>query len=84
MRVTCRYCEGKALISKVEDVSSSLQKLYCMCLSFECSHKFVMDLEFSHTVKPSAKNLDDCLIERFRELSSVQQLQMFEQLGMLI
>ncbi|MQT65676.1 transcriptional regulator [Pseudomonas sp. FSL R10-0056] len=84
MRVICRCCEGKALISKVDEVSSLLKKLYCMCLSFECGHKFVMDLEFSHTVKPSAKKLDDCLVERFRDLSSAQQLQLLEQLDMLI
>ena len=84
MRIICRYCEGKALISKVDDVSPNIKILNCLCLNHLCAHSFVMELSFSHTVKPSAKKLDESLLERFRGLSNAQQLQMFEQLDMLI
>lgn len=80
MRVICHCCEGKALISEIEEVSPDSKKLYCLCLNPRCAHSFVMVLSFSHTLKPSAKNLDESLLERFRELSSAQQLQMLEQL----
>lgn len=83
MRVVCHYCEGKALISKVEEVSPDLKKLYCLCLNHTCAHSFVMELGFSHTLKPSAKKPGESLLERFRDLSSAQQLQMFEQLESL-
>lgn len=83
MRVTCRECEGKALISEAEELSSESKKLYCLCLSPRCGHTFVMDLAYSHTVNPSAKKLDISLLDRFRALSSAQQLQMFEQLDFL-
>lgn len=84
MRVICHCCEGKALISQVEEVSPDSKKLYCLCLNAKCGHSFVMDLCFSHTVKPSAKKFDGSLLERFRDLSSAQQLQLLEQLDMLI
>ncbi|MCW8275550.1 ogr/Delta-like zinc finger family protein [Pseudomonas sp. PCH199] len=80
MRVTCRDCEGKALISEVEELSSESKKLYCLCLSPRCGHSFVMDLAFSHTLNPSAKKLDISLLERFRELSSAQQLNLLDKL----
>ncbi|MGO2712502.1 ogr/Delta-like zinc finger family protein [Pseudomonas helleri] len=80
MRVICHCCDGKALISEVVDVSTELKNLYCLCLNPRCAHSFVMELNFSHTLKPSAKKNDKSLLERFRDLSSAQQLQMFEQL----
>ncbi|MGP5403246.1 ogr/Delta-like zinc finger family protein [Pseudomonas helleri] len=83
MRVICHCCDGKALISEVEEVSPDLKKLYCLCLNHKCGHSFVMELCFSHTLKPSAKKAGESLLERFRELSSAQQLQMFEQLDSL-
>lgn len=83
MRVICHWCEGKALISEVDEVSPDCKKLYCVCLNHRCAHSFVMELNFSHTLKPSAKKLDESLLKRFRELSSAQQLKMFEQLDIL-
>lgn len=83
MRVICHWCEGKSLISEVEEVSPDFKKLYCVCLNPRCAHSFVMEFSFSHTLKPSAKKFDESLLERFRGLSSAQQLQMFEQLESL-
>lgn len=83
MRVSCKFCHGKALISEVEEVSLDTKKLYCLCLNARCGHSFVMDLNFSHSLRPSAKKLDESLFERFRGLSNTQQLQMFEQLERL-
>lgn len=83
MKVVCHFCEGKALISEVEDVSPGSKKLYCICLNARCGHSFVMGLSFSHTLKPSAKKFDDDLLERFRKLSNSQQLQMFEKISTL-
>lgn len=84
MRVICHSCEGKALISEVKEVSPESKKLYCLCLNAKCGHSFVMDLCFSHTVKPSVKKSDSSLLERFRDLSNAQQLQLLEQLDILI
>lgn len=83
MKVVCHFCEGKALISEVEEVSLGSQKLYCICLDARCGHSFVMGLNFSHTLKLSAKKIDETLLERFRKLSDAQQLQIFEQLSNL-
>ena len=83
MRVNCNCCHGKALISEVDETSPGTNKLYCLCLNARCGHSFVMELSFSHTLKPSAKKVDESLFERFRGLSNAQQLQMFEHLESL-
>jgi hypothetical protein len=83
MRVKCNFCHGKALVSEVEEVSLDTKKLYCLCLNARCGHSFVMELSFSHTLRPSAKTIDESLFKRFRELSNDQQLKMFEQLESL-
>lgn len=71
------------MISEVEDISDKSKKLYCLCINARCGHSFVMDLVFSHTLKRSARKNDDSLLKRFSELSSVQQVLLFEQLDAL-
>lgn len=83
MRVICRECEGKALISQVEEVSVELKKLYCLCLNPRCAHSFVMSFQFAHSLKPSAKEVDGYLLDCLRELPSHKRIQILEQLDML-
>lgn len=81
MRVYCRECGSKALITEEEKVSSVFSKLYCQCTnSRSCGHCFVAHMSFSHTLKPSAVKLNNSLLERLRELPVDQQLKLFEQL----
>ncbi|WP_081501792.1 ogr/Delta-like zinc finger family protein [Pseudomonas sp. GM60] len=83
MRINCRECKGKALISEVEDVSLELKRLYCLCLNPRCAYSFVMSFSFSHSLKPSAKEENGFLLDRLRELPSHKKLQILEQLDML-
>ncbi|WP_455883569.1 ogr/Delta-like zinc finger family protein [Pseudomonas putida] len=83
MRVICRECQGKALISQVEEVSLELKKLYCLCLNPRCGHSFVMGFQFSHSLNSSAKEVNGFLLDRLQELPSHERLQIFEQLGLL-
>ena len=83
MKINCRECDGKALISEIEDVSVELKKLYCLCLNAKCAHSFVMSFSFSHSLKPSAKEENGFLLDRLRELSNDKRLQVLEQLDML-
>lgn len=83
MKINCRECDSKALISEIEDVSVELKKLYCLCLNPRCAHSFVMSFSFSHSLKPSAKEVNGFLLDRLRELPSDTRLQILEQLDML-
>lgn len=81
MRVYCRECGSKAIIAEEENISSVFSRLYCQCTNAKvCGHSFVAHINFSHTLKASAVNLNRSLLERLRELPRDQQLQMFEQL----
>jgi hypothetical protein len=83
MKIICRECDGKILISEVEEVSLELNKLYCLCLNPRCAHSFVMSFCFSHSLKASAKEVNGFLLDRLRELPSDKRLQILEQLDML-
>jgi len=58
-------------------------KLYCQCLDARCGATFVMNLSYSHPLRPSAKAIDQLLFDRLRELPPPQQRQLFDQLGAL-
>ena len=78
MRVTCKFCKGKARISSTDKVSVEFTRLYCQCLDAKCGHTFVMDLGFSHTLNPPGPIVDRMMIERFQRMPIEQQQDMFE------
>lgn len=56
MRVDCPACGAKSIIKKTARKHRDLSDLYCACTDYECGHTFVMNVTFSHTISPSAKN----------------------------
>lgn len=83
MRITCRECGSKARIGSRESVSVEYAKLYCQCLDPRCGHSFVMELSYSHALRPSATSVDQLIFDRLRELPISQQRQLFDQLSSL-
>ncbi|MGD8163361.1 ogr/Delta-like zinc finger family protein [Pantoea sp. FN0307] len=61
MRIECPACGEKSIIKKTVRHHRELSDLYCACTDYECGHTFVMNVTFSHTISPSAKNKDDML-----------------------
>ncbi|WP_417762194.1 ogr/Delta-like zinc finger family protein [Shewanella sp.] len=55
MRVLCPVCGSKAIIGKTNRLSIQVSDLYCSCGDPECGHTFVMNLSYSHTISPAAK-----------------------------
>lgn len=85
MRIYCRDCGNKALITRVAEETPKCAKLYCICLEPTCGHGFVSELHFSHTLKPSRiLPADETILDRVLKLTGEQQTQLFEQLDMLI
>lgn len=81
MRVYCKDCHGKARIGTREEVSIEFVKLYCQCLDPRCGATFVMNLSYSHALRPSGAAIDQLLFDRLRELPLSRQRQLFDQLG---
>ena len=78
MRIYCRACGGKARIGSRDELSVEFAKLYCQCLDVNCGHSFVMNLTYSHTLRPSAGTVDQLLFDRLRQLPASQQRQLFD------
>lgn len=82
MRVMCRSCGSKAIISSTERISDDFSRLYCQCKNVKsCGHTFVMDLGFSHTLNPPTGVIDQLLVERIRQMPVERQQELFEFAG---
>lgn len=82
MRIYCKACGGKSRISSRSDLSPVFTNLYCSCLDARCGHTFVMQLSFSHSLRPAGGEIDQMLFDRLQELPPQQQRDIFERLGM--
>ncbi|TWR88720.1 ogr/Delta-like zinc finger family protein [Pseudomonas saxonica] len=83
MRITCKECTGRARIGSRENMNAGYAKLYCQCLNPHCGHSFVMDLSYSHALRPSAAAVDQLIFDRLRTLPISCQQQLFDQLNSL-
>nr|WP_313405732.1 ogr/Delta-like zinc finger family protein [Pseudomonas sp.] len=81
MRIYCKACGGKARISSRNELSPLFTNLYCSCLDARCGHTFVMQLSFSHSLRPAGGEIDQMLFDRIKEMPRKEQLAMFARLG---
>lgn len=51
--IYCKICNSRSVVTRTERLTSEFNKLYCSCRNPHCGHKFVMNLEFSHTTRTS-------------------------------
>jgi len=75
--VRCNRCGSAAVIDSSKEISDSLKQLYCMCKNVECGHTFVVSMEFSHTLSPSALDMPESVRERLKGYSRTQQQKLF-------
>ncbi|SOB60548.1 Transcriptional activator Ogr/delta (fragment) [Pseudodesulfovibrio profundus] len=80
-RVYCPICEDVAVIHSSNAVDPKLKEAYCYCTNQDCGHSFVMSIEFSHTVSPSALSLPQDLRKRISETQPEQQASLFAHAG---
>ncbi|MCW9709976.1 ogr/Delta-like zinc finger family protein [Avibacterium sp. 21-586] len=67
-KIYCTACKSRATITRTERPLQGFSRLYCSCNNPECLHRFVMNLEFSHTTRPSLLDKDvfiNTLISQF-------------------
>lgn len=76
MLIRCDRCGGKAIITTRREVTPQFTKLYCVCCNAECGHTFVMNLEFAHTLSPSAFDLPKATREAIRGGGGRRQVQL--------
>lgn len=74
LKIECTECGSKAIIRKTNRKHRELADIYCSCTDVECGHTFVLKLEFSHTISPSAKT-GDLLIQKLVSTMSPEQKQ---------
>lgn len=58
MKVLCPACGEKAIIRTTNRKHRQFSDLYCQCTDLECGMTFVLNVTFSHTLSPSAKDVN--------------------------
>ena len=80
MRIYCK-CGKKSIIGKRHQLSVDYANLYCSCTDPECGHSFVVNVSFSHTLSPSAKNTSEIVSALAKALSPEQRRELQRELA---
>ncbi|MFD1806238.1 ogr/Delta-like zinc finger family protein [Pasteurella oralis] len=67
--IYCNVCNSKAIVTRTDRIHSNFNKLYCSCRNQKCQHKFVFNLEFSHSTSSSLLTKDKLLALTLSQLS---------------
>ncbi|QPB43057.1 ogr/Delta-like zinc finger family protein [Rodentibacter haemolyticus] len=59
--IYCTVCNTKSVIERAERIHSKFTRYYCSCKNPQCGHRFVMNMEFSHTTRSSNLTKDKLL-----------------------
>ncbi len=80
MQINCTECGEKSIIHSSKRLDAKMSQLYCSCKNPICGHTFVMDLCFSHTLSPSAKQHKDVVVNFLRALPDAERQMMLSSL----
>lgn len=81
VRVRCEVCNEIATIQDSVVDSSKLKKFYCTCNNPECGLSFVLTVEFSHILSPSALMFPAGVREKIARMNHQQQRELFASLS---
>ena len=76
-RVYCPVCKKVARIESSNSMDRQFKQAYCACTNPECGHTFVMNVEFSHTISPSALSLSEALRDKLKRTAPTEQASLF-------
>ncbi|EGG4119626.1 ogr/Delta-like zinc finger family protein [Salmonella enterica] len=71
-KIICPECNSNSTIKKTVRKHPQLADVYCACNNVECGHTFVMRMEFSHTLSPSALT-GDKVIKNMLDMMTPEQ-----------
>lgn len=69
LTVFCKVCHHKSAITKTQKEHPELSRIYCQCLNPQCGHRFVLNLQFSHSTKTSQLIANDLTLTLIQQLS---------------
>lgn len=54
-KISCPHCNGKAIARSSRELSKTLREITFICLTPECGHTYVANLEIVRSLSPSAR-----------------------------
>lgn len=76
-RVRC-MCGKLARICSSNEIETGFKQAYCQCTDPMCGHTFVINIEFDHTISPSALTLPEELRKRISSTAPAEQGSLFQ------
>ena len=77
MRVKCRYCHRKAIITHSVELSDQVTELYVSCSNPNCGARTVVRLFYANTITPPAETLLNSLHEQIAEMDPGTRRELF-------
>jgi predicted RNA-binding Zn-ribbon protein involved in translation (DUF1610 family) len=53
--IRCPHCDGKSITRSSRELSKTMREIFYMCMTPECGHTYVAQLEIVRTLSPSAQ-----------------------------
>lgn len=78
MRLTCPYCQSRAIIYSHPKPEGRIEQFYCECKNPECSARFVYRAHFSHMLQPPISTLTDSLHEQIAHMDPDQRKELLK------
>lgn len=76
-RVRCK-CGELARVCSSNEMGAQFKQLYCQCTDPFCGHTFVVNVEFDHTISPSAHDFPEALRQRIHKTLPTEQAGLFD------
>ena len=78
LRVNCNICKSDCVIYRTERIHEDLSRLYCSCKNEDCKHKFVLNMEFSHSTRASDLKKDEILKTLLNQLPETNKQEIIQ------
>lgn len=75
--IRCTKCGCRATVRTSKEQTRKFRVLYCICNNAECAHSFAVNMEFSHTISPSALDMPQETRERIKNMDHQEQQSLF-------
>lgn len=72
----CRECGSKGVIIKTNRIHTDYNRSYCECKNPDCGHLWVIDTNYSHTVRPPKHQKNALLYYLLEQLPPEERLQL--------
>lgn len=78
MRIYCKYCGSKSIVTKHTRPSTTSEDVYCDCTNPDCGARFKARIIYTHTLTPPIGTLQNSLAEQIAQLDPEERRKLLQ------